>query len=313
MDKNGLYYRQVQLLLQVLPFVAQEDCFALKDGTAINLFVRDLPRLSVDIDLVYCRENDRDEALAEIKQALTQISETIISKIKGCHVHRAFDGKSDSLRLIVSKADVQIKVELSPVLRGTVYPVALMEVSEAVEEEFGHVEVPVVSLADLYAGKICAALDRQHPRDLFDIKLLLENEGLTEEIRKATLVYIISHNRPIAELLAPKRKDLKTIYENEFANMSDREVSLDELTAAFEQLVEELKQKLTADEKAFLLSFKCSHLKHHTPDWSLLGLDNIEHLPAVKWKQQNLNRMKSDKRQQAIDKLEKVLGLTTEG
>ena len=309
MDKNGLYYRQVQLLLQVLPFVAQEDCFALKGGTAINLFVRDLPRLSVDIDLVYCRENDRDEALTEIKQALTRISETITTKIIGCHVHSAFEDKSDSLRLIVSKAGVQIKIELSPVLRGTVYPVALMEVSEAVEEEFGYAEVPVVSLADLYAGKICAALDRQHPRDLFDVKLLLENEGLTEEIRKATLVYIISHQRPIAELLAPRCKDLKTIYENEFANMSEREVSLDELTAAFEQLVEELNQKLTADERAFLLSFKCSHSNGNQSDWSLLGLDNIEHLPAVRWKQQNLNRMKSEKRQQAIDKLRQVLNL----
>jgi len=304
MDKNGLYYRQVQLLLQVLPFVAQEDCFALKGGTAINLFVRDLPRLSVDIDLVYCRENNRDEALTDIKQVLTQISETITAKIKGCHVHRAFEDKSDSLRLIVSKAGTQIKVELSPVLRGTVYPVVLMEVREAVEQEFGYVEVPVVSLADLYAGKICAALDRQHPRDLFDIKLLLENEGLTEEIRKATLVYIISHNRPIAELLAPKRKDLKTIYENEFVNMSEQAISLDELTTAFEQLVKGLNQKLTVNEKAFLLSFKCNR-----PDWSLLALDNIERLPAVRWKQQNLDRMKTDKHQQAIDKLKQVLDL----
>ena len=48
-----VYRRQVQLLIRVLPSIAEEACFALKGGTAINLFVRDMPRLSVDIDLTY--------------------------------------------------------------------------------------------------------------------------------------------------------------------------------------------------------------------------------------------------------------------
>jgi len=46
LDRTSTYYRQVQLLVQLLPLVAEEDCFALKGGTAINLFVRNLPRLS---------------------------------------------------------------------------------------------------------------------------------------------------------------------------------------------------------------------------------------------------------------------------
>ena len=50
MDNNNIYYRQVQLLVQLLPLIAEEHCFALKGGTAINLFIRELPRLSVDID-----------------------------------------------------------------------------------------------------------------------------------------------------------------------------------------------------------------------------------------------------------------------
>jgi hypothetical protein len=134
-------------------------------------------------------------------------------------------------------------------------------------------------------------------------------------ILKATLVYIISHNRPIAELLAPKRKDLRTIYKNEFVNMSERVISLDELTTAFEQLVKDLNQNITTDEKAFLMSFKRSQFKGsvfkiNAPDWSLLGLEGVENLPAVRWKQQNLNRMKSEKRQRAIDKLEQVLNLS---
>lgn len=47
------YRAQMDLLLQVLPLVAKEESFALKGGTAINLFVRDMPRLSVDIDLTW--------------------------------------------------------------------------------------------------------------------------------------------------------------------------------------------------------------------------------------------------------------------
>jgi len=165
--------------MQVLPFVAKQTCFALKGGTAINLFVREFPRLSVDIDLVYLPMKARDEALDEICEALDVISADLKAAFKDAEITEAYKSKRDSLRLIVARNGVQIKVELSPVLRGTVYEPRVMEVCEAVEEEFGYVEVPVVALADLYAGKMCAALDRQHPRDLFDVKWLLENEGLT--------------------------------------------------------------------------------------------------------------------------------------
>ncbi len=64
-------------------------------------------------------------------------------------------------------------------------------------------EIPVLSFADLYGGKICAALDRQHPRDLFDIKLLSEARGLNEEVSQAFVIYLASHNRPMSELLSP--------------------------------------------------------------------------------------------------------------
>ena len=111
---------------------------------------------------------------------------------------------------------IRIKIELSPVIRGSVFPEKNMEVSNAVQENFGYAEIAVASFPDLYAGKICAALDRQHPRDLFDIKFLYDNEGLTPELRKTFLVYLISHHRPIAEVLDPPRKDIKGIYENEW-------------------------------------------------------------------------------------------------
>ena len=304
MDRNSIYYKQVQLLIQVLPFVAKQQCFALKGGTAINLFVRDFPRLSVDIDLVYLPMKSRDDALQEICDALDAISSDLKIAFKDIELTEAYRSKRDALRLIVARNGVQIKVELSPVLRGTVYEPKLMEVCAAVEDEFGYVEMPVVDLADLYAGKICAALDRQHPRDLFDVKWLLENEGLTDEIRKALLVYLSSHNRPMAELLSPQFKDITATYEGEFTNLAETDVPLVELEAVRMHLVDLIHQGLTDSEKSFLLSFK-----NREPDWSLIGLDGVSELPAIKWKQINLANMPNDKHTQALAKLKDVLGV----
>ncbi len=302
MNRNSIYYKQVQLLMQVLPFVAKQSCFALKGGTAINLFVREFPRLSVDIDLVYLPMKGRDEALQEISEALDTISTNLQTAFKDMKLTEAYKSKRDSLRLVVARNGVQIKVELSPVLRGTVYEPALMEVCESVEEEFGYVKTPVVALADLYAGKICAALDRQHPRDLFDVKGLLENEGLTDEIRKAFLVYLSSHNRPMAELLRPQYKDISAIYAGEFENMTQTVVPLDELVAVRERLVGLIHEGLTDDEREFLISFK-----NRKPNWDLLGLDGISQLPAIKWKQINLAKMPDVKHKQALGQLESIL------
>ena len=59
---SSSYKAQVDLLLRILPFVAKEENFALKGGTAINLFVRDMPRLSVDLDLNYLPFDNREAA-----------------------------------------------------------------------------------------------------------------------------------------------------------------------------------------------------------------------------------------------------------
>ena len=249
MDRQSHYYRQVQLLLQIIPFVAQHDCFALKGGTAINLFVRDFPRLSVDIDLVFLPMMDRQEALQTIKDNLNTLAVNITEQIVHTRVTSSFQDKADALRLLVERDGVQIKIELSPVLRGAVYEPQIISVCEAVEDEFGFAEIAVVSFEDLYAGKICAALDRQHPRDLFDIKQLLDNEGITDRLRKALLVYIISHPRPITELLKPHFKDISNIYEGEFRNMAEHDIPLAALANAREQLVNIINNELTQEER----------------------------------------------------------------
>jgi len=247
---------------------------------------------------------DRTVALKHIKEALSRIHDNLLSTIQGLSIHKSFDDKSDALRLVVGRGDVHVKIELSPVLRGTVYVPEKREVCALVEDKFGYVAAPLVSMPDLYGGKICAALDRQHPRDLFDVRLLLENEGITEQIRKATLVYMISHPRPVAELISPHFKDISQIYSNEFVGMTSEGVSLAELEKARESLVSKICQEITDDEKDFLVSFKRGE-----PDWALLALEGVELLPAVRWKQINLNRMSLAKRQEAVCKLEQVLGI----
>ena len=71
------YRKQVELLLHVLPYVAEVECFALKGGTAINLFHDNMPRLSVDIDLTYIPIEDRKTALAGITAGLGQLQEAL--------------------------------------------------------------------------------------------------------------------------------------------------------------------------------------------------------------------------------------------
>tara|TARA_R110000868_G_scaffold410464_2_gene698560 strand:- start:3302 stop:4240 length:939 start_codon:yes stop_codon:yes gene_type:complete len=303
-DANNIYSKQVQLLVRVLPLVDTEKCFALKGGTAINLFYRALPRLSVDIDLLYIPMDNRETALINIRAALSRISKLILKTIPWSKVQDAHE-QSDALRLIVSQGEVRIKVELSPVIRGTVFPEERMEVTEEVEREFGYVEMQVASLPDLYAGKLCAALDRQHPRDLFDVKFLLENEGLTENLRKTFLVFLISHQRPMSELLAPNRKDISEIYETEFMQMAQVDVPLEQLEEAREDLIHQINSQMTENEKKFLLSFK-----NKTPDWSLMEMENIgiiANLPSVRWKMINLEQMPLQKHKVAFEKLQNIL------
>jgi len=195
------YRRQVALLLRAIPFIAEENSFALKGGTAINLFVRDLPRLSVDIDLTYLPLLPRARALGAIDKAMRRIAARVQKGIRGSRIAHGMIEDAVN-KLFVREAGVQIKMEVTPVMRGCAFDAELRTVSPAVEAAFGFAEMKVLSFPDLYAGKIVAALDRQHPRDLFDVRDLLANEGIDDQLRAAFIVYLLSHNRPMAEVLA---------------------------------------------------------------------------------------------------------------
>ncbi len=297
------YQQQVTLLMRVVPFVAEERIFALKGGTAINLFVRDMPRLSVDIDLTYLPVEGRPVSLSAIDAAMLRIQERIEQGIPGVKVNTSRSADENVVtKLVVRVGGVQIKIEVTPVLRGTVYDPAVTSVVPAVEDTFGFAEMQVVSFADLYAGKIVAAFDRQHPRDLFDVRGLLANEGVDDALRRAFLVYLISHNRPMAEVLAPTRKPLREEFERGFVGMTEEPVTLTELEAAREAIIAEMVAAMPEEHRRFLVSFKRGE-----PDWELLGIPEAQHLPAVMWKQRNLAKLPDAKRAELTEALERVL------
>ena len=181
-NRNNPYFDQVALLVALLPLVKEESCFALKGGTAINLFMNDLPRLSVDIDLVYLPIEARLESLANITQAMVRISDRINRVMKDVTVTKQKDKDKNVLKLLIKRNGIQVKIEVSPVLRGSVLEPVMKDVAKAIEEEFSFTQMLLLHRHEVYAGKLCAALDRQHPRDLFDIKILMDTEGISNKL-----------------------------------------------------------------------------------------------------------------------------------
>ncbi len=268
---------QVSLLVRLLPFIAQEKAFALKGGTAINLFYRDMPRLSVDIDLTYLPVRDRAESLADINETLDRIITAASRGIADLDARRIDGGGGD------------VKIETSPVTRGVVHDPEERAVSAAVEDEFGYAAVQVVSFEDPFGGKLHAAMDRQHPRDLFDVKLLYENEGLTDELFRTFLVYVASSPRPAHELLRPTLSNLDEPYAREFAGMTTIPVTLDDLIATWERLIADIGARLDANAQRFLTT-----LHDGEPDFEAIGLPQAAELPAVRWKLLNLKKLSAE-------------------
>ncbi|MBS1585831.1 MAG: nucleotidyl transferase AbiEii/AbiGii toxin family protein [Bacteroidetes bacterium] len=280
--ESEAYKRQVALLLNALPEVAKETCFAMHGGTAINLFVRDMPRLSVDIDLTYIPIEDRPTTLANIAAALERIKANIEKAVPKVHVsHRQDIGK-----LLISAQGVDIKLEANLVARGTLGEPVKMPLCGKAQKDFdAFCAIQIVPLEQLYGGKICAALDRQHPRDLFDVKYLMANEGFSERIKTGFLYCLLCSDRPINEVISPNFQDQRSAMANQFAGMSDEKFSYEEYEQVRASLVKTVHKSLTEHDKQFLLSVKAV-----TPDWSIYDFGRF---PAVAWKLQNLQKLKT--------------------
>jgi predicted nucleotidyltransferase component of viral defense system len=283
---NQMYLDTARLLTQVAPLVFVDSTFALKGGTAINLFVRELPRLSVDLDLVFPDYTiPRAHALAAINDSIREAAGRLTAR--GFQVHTSMSLEAGETKLLVRRGSIEVKVEVNFVMRGTIHPVRTVSLTpRASEVLLADLEVPLVSLEDLYGGKLAAAMDRQHPRDLFDVLQLLEHEGITPGIRQAFVVYLASHNRPIHEVLFPIKRDIAQEYDGTFRGMTAEPVALQDLLKAREQMMTEIQQGLNAAEREFLVS-----LARNEPDWTQLGIPHLAELPAIRWKLQNLSHL----------------------
>ena len=283
---NQVYLDTARLLTQVAPLVFADNIFALKGGTAINLFVRQMPRLSVDLDLVFVDHTiERAEALSTINQAIRSMVERL--EKRGFQTRTATMADAGETKLFVRREKLEVKVEVNFVLRGTVHPVRKASLSAKAKKALqADLELPLVSFEDLYGGKLVAALDRQHPRDSFDVMELFSHEGITPAIRRAFVVYLAAHNRPIHEVLFPNLRDVSADYERTFKGMTTEPVELNALLTARDRMTADLQANLDTAEREFLLS-----LAHNEPNWNLLGIEHLSQLPGIRWKLSNLERL----------------------
>jgi predicted nucleotidyltransferase component of viral defense system len=283
---NQVYLDTARLLTQVAPLVIADGTFALKGGTAINLFIRDMPRLSVDLDLVFPDYSlPRDQALTRIGDAIRHAAERL--QARGFQTHIIASADAGETKLLVRRDGIEVKIEVNFVMRGTVFPVRTAALTPTARDVLlADLEIPVVSLEDVYGGKLVAAMDRQHPRDLFDVMQLFAHEGITTDIRRAFVVYLASHNRPVHEVLFPTLRDIGQEYERNFIGMTTEPVELAALLTTRERMVQELQSGLDAQERRFLRS-----LVANKPEWSLLGIAHLDQLPGIRWKLHNLGQL----------------------
>ena len=313
------YIDTVRLLLDAAPEVFRGGVFAMKGGTAINLFVHGMPRLSVDIDLVYPDWSaPRADALRAIADELAAIAERLQRIGLSARTVRA-EGLGES-KLLVERAgrggDALVKIEANLVFRGTVLPTTRRALSPVVSDMFSaEVSVPMLAVDELYGSKLVAAMDRQHPRDLFDVMRLYDAgidgvRGVTDGMVECFVLYLAGHNRPMDEVLAPRvdgvAKDLRLAYESSFAGMTREPVALSALESARERLFAELPRRLAVRHRAFLVG-----LARVEPDWSLVGCAHANELPAIRWRLQNLEQFRDARPREwarQVAALEKALG-----
>lgn len=298
------YLKQVDTLIEILPIALADKRMALKGGTAINLFHRDLPRLSLDIDLCYLPLEDRVTTFAHIHQILLTIKEQLEDSL-GAKVTSNFEldgGKEAKLRVELN--GTEIKIEPNYTIRGSLFNSIELSLSDNTVAQFRRsFKANCLSVADTYGGKICAALDRQHPRDLFDVKFLFENEGITEQVKDSFILYLISHSRPINEILEPRLKDISEQYQGEFVQMSFVDVPQSQLEEVRLELIDAINKSLSDQDKAFLISFVSNR-----PKWELLNHPEVQDFPSVKWKLFNQNKMKQKALAEYVDAVKNVLG-----
>lgn len=297
---NDTYRRQVALLIRVMPLVFRIKDFAVHGGTAINLFHRNLDRLSVDIDVTYIPIQDRNTSLEAINTHLSNLKKDIEKRVPGIKVIH----KVDVWKLQCSKDGTTIKIEVNGTKRGILGATEHLQLCEKARQLFGlNCIANIVSWSQLYGGKIAAALSRQHPRDLFDCRNISPEEFAS--VKDGFMLCLLGSDKPIIESLQPNPIDQSDALEKQFAGMSDEEFTYEDYEKSRNNLVKIVNDGLTDIDRRFLVSFE-----EGNPDWSLCCAGNLAEYPSVKWKRQNIESLKTknpDKHHAGVEKLKRFL------
>ncbi|MCI4430254.1 MAG: nucleotidyl transferase AbiEii/AbiGii toxin family protein [Burkholderiales bacterium] len=284
------YIDTVRLLIDIAPDVFASPRFAMKGGTAINLFVQDMPRLSVDIDVVFTDHTlARNDALQAMQSDLQAAAMTLEGR--GLSVTLPKKPGGEDVKLFVRSDLAEVKIEVNHIFRGTLLPTKAMPLTPTAQDTFtAEIAVPMLNTAEIYGSKLVAAMDRQHPRDIFDVLKMYEKFGLDSAFVDCFVGHLAGHNRPVHEVLFSTDLPLESIYENHFRGMTSEEVSLATLEQVRATMKNDLPKALTAKHKDFLLS-----LVRAEPAWDLMPFPHLKDLPALRWKLANLESLRAKK------------------
>ena len=298
---SPVFARKVELLLKLMPYVMNEGVFAVHGGTAINLFVKDMPRYSVDIDLTYMPLAGREESLHDINTHLESIIRHAKPQLPGLNVVPNYA----TCKLLCEYHGYQVKIEVNQTKRGIIGGEAKsLPLCDKAQDEFGlYCDATIVPPTLLYGGKIAAALSRQHPRDLFDVKYM--DIPLTD-VREGLIFCLLGSDRPIHESFAPQLIDQREAMENQFKGMTDIEFTYEEFEQTRSKLITEVHNLITDSDKQFLLSFEAAD-----PQWKDYEFEYFRDYPSIKWKLLNLTKLKKQnptKLNVEVKKLQMIFG-----
>jgi hypothetical protein len=279
---NEEYKKRVQLLLRIIPVISKIGCFAIHGGTAINLFVQNLPRYSVDIDVTYIPIQAREESLSAIKFHLNEVKDKVKTLIRGIVIQEKPN------KLVCAYQGIFVKIEVNDVKRGVIDDTVTLPLCKAAQNAYNvFCEAKIVPLSQLYGGKIAAALDRQHPRDLFDVKYMFDCIKKFDEVRYGFIFCLLGSDRPIIETLSPNLIDQREVLNNQFVGMTTVPFSYEDYEKTRLVLIEYVNNNLIDSDKRFLISFEES-----TPEWEITDYSKFKDYPSVQWKLLNIKKLK---------------------
>ncbi len=295
---NKLYKEQVSLLLRMLPIIYREKDFAVHGGTAINLFIKNLPRYSVDVDLTYIPIAPREDSLAEIDKKLTTISQQLQRAVPGVKIHPVPN------KLLCTLGRSTVKIEVNGIKRGIIGPTIEMPLCEKAQTEFGmYCKARIVPLKQLYGDKIAAALSRQHPRDLFDYNYM-DTDNI-EKLKRGFIFALLGSNKPFIEYLSPNLINQREVLENQFRGMTDIPFTYEDYESARQQLIEFVNALLSEEDKTILVGFE-----EGKPQWEKSEYSDFKDFPSVQWKLLNVNKLKTQnptKHSKEVERLKSYL------